>query len=129
MVAKKYIQDLYMNNKNKRITITSYMKISQHKYIYNIIPIFIVLEGAQIINHGIEMKGDKAKLLDILEMEESAFPFRYLGVPLHSKKLSDVDRKVGWIKITMKLIQWFSKLISFASTVELVKCLIEGVKN
>src|SRR5688572_16035404 len=36
---------------------------------------------------GVDNQG-KDRLLHFLKMEEGTFPFRYLGVPLHSKKLN-----------------------------------------
>ena len=45
----------------------------------------------------------KERILKYLHMEEGSFPFRYLGVPLHSKKLNSrdcrplVDKIVGRI--------------------------------
>ena len=71
----------------------------------------------------------KDQIKHFLQMEEGDLPFRYLGVPLHSKKLNSrdcrplVDRIIGRIKF------WSSRLLSYAGRIQLVRSVIGGMKN
>ena len=71
----------------------------------------------------------KKDVLDILSMPEGAFPFRYLGVPLHSKKLNIHDCRLLVDKILGRIKFWSSKLLSYAGRVQLVRFVFGAIKN
>ena len=62
-------------------------------------------------------------------MEEGDFPFRYLGVPLHSKKLNSRDCRPLVDKIIGRVKFWSSRLLSYAGRIQLVRSVIGGMKN
>ncbi|KAH0778513.1 hypothetical protein KY290_004940 [Solanum tuberosum] len=63
----------------------------------------------------------KQELLKELGYTEGTMPFRYLGVPLASKKLS-VNQFMPLIeKITVKVTCWSAKLLSYSGRVHLIK--------
>lgn len=74
-------------------------------------------------------KSLKEDLLKLLDIEMWTFPFRYLGIPLHSTKLGVVECKALTDKITSKINQWSSKLLSNARRVEIIKSVIGGIVN
>lgn len=77
---------------------------------------------------GINMQ-IKEQITNYLRMEEGAFPFRYLGVPLHSKKLNSRDCRPLVDKIVGKISFWTSRLLSYAGRVQLVRSVIGGMLN
>lgn len=62
-------------------------------------------------------------------MSAGDFSFKYLGVPLHSKKLITMDCRGLVGKITTKLHTWQAKLLSYTGRLELVKSVIGGMQN
>lgn len=62
--------------------------------------------------------------MQFLQMNEGGFPFRYLGVPLHMD-----DCKILVDRVTTKLQAWSVKLLSFTGKVEVVRCVLGGIKN
>nr|QIA97952.1 hypothetical protein AP_R.00g000480-v1.0.a3 [Amaranthus palmeri] len=71
----------------------------------------------------------KMTILSYLQMEEGSFPFRYLGVPLHSKKLNSRDCRPLVDKIVGRIGYWSSKLLSYAGRIQLVRSVIRGIQN
>ena len=60
-------------------------------------------------------------------MEAGFFPFRYLGVPLHSRKLNIHDYRPLLDKILGRIHWWSSKLLFYAGRIQLVRS--RGVEN
>lgn len=77
---------------------------------------------------GVDM-GTKRLILIELNMIEGVLPFRYLGVPLHSKKLSFVDCRSLVEKITSKLGHWSTKFLSYGGRLELIRSVVAGISN
>ncbi|KAH0707403.1 hypothetical protein KY290_011959 [Solanum tuberosum] len=70
----------------------------------------------------------KAEILEELGYVEGTLSFRYLGVPLASKKLS-VNHYLPLIeKIIAKVTCWSAKLLSYAGRVQLIKSVLFGVQ-
>ena len=59
----------------------------------------------------------KEQLVHLLHMKEGVFPFRYLGVPLHSKKLNSRDCRPLVDKIVGRVKFWSSRLLSYAGRI------------
>jgi len=55
-------------------------------------------------------------------------PFRYLGVPLATKKLSIVQWQPLIDRIVAKISSWTAKKLSYAGRVQLVRTVIFGVQ-
>jgi hypothetical protein len=62
----------------------------------------------------------KHDLLNCLQMEEGILPVKYLGVPLISKRLSAVDCKSLFSKITARIDSWLVQHLSFAGRLHLI---------
>lgn len=77
---------------------------------------------------GVDKK-TKDHLLHLVDMEEGEFSFRYLGVPLHYKKLNTKDCSPLVDKILSIVNFWSSRLLSYTSRIQLVWSVIGGMKN
>lgn len=73
--------------------------------------------------------GTNEKILQSLRMSKESIPFKYLGVPLHSKKSTYNECSPLIDKITDKLHNWSIKFLSYGGRVELVKSVIIGMRN
>ena len=71
----------------------------------------------------------KDQIKQSLQMDEGILPFRYLGVPLHSKKLNARECRPLVDKIVGRINCWSSRLLSYAGRLQLVRSVIGGVKN
>ncbi|XP_058740873.1 uncharacterized protein LOC131613201 [Vicia villosa] len=60
---------------------------------------------------------------------EGVLPFRYLGLPLTSKKLAVKHYLVPIEKIVQKVTHWSSKLLTYAGRVMLIKSVLFAVVN
>lgn len=69
---------------------------------------------------------------DILEQfgfSKGAFPFKYWGVPLDSKKLSIMQCQPLIKKILARIESWSAKLLSYAGRLQLKKSVLFGVQT
>lgn len=73
--------------------------------------------------------GLKCDILALTGMTEGTFPFRYLGVPLHAKKLSPIDCSSLVASITARILTWYAKFLSYAGRVELISSVIGGIQK
>lgn len=71
----------------------------------------------------------KHDILSSTGLVEGSFPFRYLGVPLHDRKLAPMDCVSLVSKITARIRTWYAKFLSYAGRVELVRSVIGGIQN
>ena len=69
------------------------------------------------------------QVLEFTGMTEGSFPFRYLGVPLHTKRLSATDCSTLVSNVTARIRTWHAKLLSYAGRIELVRAVIGGIQN
>lgn len=71
----------------------------------------------------------KQEIVDALGFSVGTLPFRYLGVPLASKKL-EANAYLPLIKkITDKITCWSAKLLSYAGTIQLIEVDLFGVQT
>ncbi|XP_019265755.1 PREDICTED: uncharacterized protein LOC109243301 [Nicotiana attenuata] len=68
----------------------------------------------------------KQDIMQELGYTEGTLPFRYLGVPLASKKLSIIQCWPLVEKITQKINCWTSKLLSYTGRLQLIKSVLFG---
>lgn len=66
----------------------------------------------------------KQEILNMLPLKEGNFPIRYLGLPFISKNLTKKDYGPLINKITAIVNLWFSKLLSYARKLQLIKSLL-----
>ncbi|XP_019251222.1 PREDICTED: uncharacterized protein LOC109230152 [Nicotiana attenuata] len=71
----------------------------------------------------------KELILQELGYNEGSLPFKYLGVPLAPKKLSNQQCWPLVEKITARISCWTSKLLSFAGRLQLIKSVIFGMQS
>jgi len=64
----------------------------------------------------------------LLGFEVGYLPFRYLGLPMTSKRLSQPDWAPLTQKITAKLRHWSSRLLSYAGRLELIKSVLRSIE-
>lgn len=70
----------------------------------------------------------KEEILEELVYEEGRLPFKYLGVPLNTKKLTIQHYMPLMEKITSKVKCWSAKLLSYAGRTQLIKSILFGVQ-
>lgn len=72
---------------------------------------------------------EKGQILDRLPMKLGVIPFKYLGVPLSSKKLTYAQCKPLLEKILAKVKCWTVKFLSYAGRLQLVKSVLFGMQT
>lgn len=70
----------------------------------------------------------KHEILNVTGMKEGMLPFKYLGVPLSSQKLSVMQCKPLVQKILAKINCWATKFLSYAGRLQLIKSVIFGIQ-
>lgn len=71
----------------------------------------------------------REEIIDCQGMVEGTFPFRYLGIPLHTKKLSITEGQGLINKVTHRIKGWTARLLSYPGRLELVRTVIGGLTN
>ncbi|XP_059310292.1 uncharacterized protein LOC132061506 [Lycium ferocissimum] len=71
----------------------------------------------------------KQEILQVLWYKEGELPFKYLGVPLSSKKLTIAQCFPLVEKITERIGCWSAKLLSYAGRTHLIKSVIFGIQT
>lgn len=69
------------------------------------------------------------ELQTALGLSLGTIPFRYLGVPLSSKKLSVYQCKPLVDKVTARIQGWTAKYLSYAGRLQLVKSVLFGIQT
>lgn len=64
----------------------------------------------------------------ILPFQVGALPFRYLGVPLSSKRLAVSDFNLLVAKVRARILNWKSKFISFGGRLQLMRSVLESLQ-
>lgn len=73
--------------------------------------------------------GTKQEILDATGMTEGQLPFKYLGVPLSTQKLSMLQCQPLINRILQKMNTWAAKLLSYAGRVQLIQTVIFGIQK
>jgi hypothetical protein len=55
------------------------------------------------------------------------YPFRYLGIPMHHKKLSNADWKIIENKFVKRLSCWKGKLLSYRGRLVLINSILNSL--
>lgn len=71
----------------------------------------------------------KQEIQDVTKFTEGPLPFRYLGVPLTSKKLSIINVSLLLIKLLLGLDTGSARLLRFAGKIQLIKSVLFAVIN
>ncbi|XP_058742519.1 uncharacterized protein LOC131615016 [Vicia villosa] len=76
------------------------------------------------------VEGDiKQKIQEIIGFAEGCLPFRYLGIPITSKKLVIVHYLPIIEKVMARINHWSSRLLSFAGKTQLIKGVLFALTN
>ncbi|VFQ76078.1 unnamed protein product [Cuscuta campestris] len=67
------------------------------------------------------------KFLHLTNMRKGSFPFRYLGSPITSSRISAKECEALTEKLTTKLTVWTSKNLSYAGKVKLINSVLYGI--
>lgn len=70
----------------------------------------------------------KDEILRVSGMSEGVLPFRYLGVPLSTQKLSVMQWQPLIQKILSKINCWATKFLSYAGRLQLIKSVLFGIQ-
>ncbi|XP_070031557.1 uncharacterized protein [Nicotiana tomentosiformis] len=70
----------------------------------------------------------KKRILDHLGFEQDSLPFKYLGIPLSTKKIALIQWQPLIEKITAKISSWTTKKLSYDGRVQLVQSVIFGIQ-
>ncbi|CAK8573977.1 unnamed protein product [Lathyrus sativus] len=76
-----------------------------------------------------DTKQNIINITNITNFQEGPFPFRYLGVPLTSKKLSIHHYMPLIDKIMSRVNHWSAKLLSYAGRAQLIKSVTFTIAN
>ncbi|KAJ9542753.1 hypothetical protein OSB04_029259 [Centaurea solstitialis] len=67
-------------------------------------------------------------ILQLLSFQVGALLFRYLGIPLSSKRLAVSDFAPLISKVRSRILNWKSKFLSFGGRVQLIKSVLESLQ-
>ncbi|XP_056687909.1 uncharacterized protein [Spinacia oleracea] len=85
------------------------------------------LHNSEVYTAGIPADVEK-QIVDAIGIQKGSFPFRYLGVPLTTRKLRYVDRKPLIEKTSARIRSWTAKFLSYAGRLQLVKSVLFGMQ-
>lgn len=77
---------------------------------------------------GVDQK-TKEDIKKVTDFEEGTIPFRYLGIPLISKKFSIHNYMPLIDRIVSRLTHWSSRLLSYAGRIQLLKSVTFAIMN
>ncbi|XP_075111508.1 uncharacterized protein LOC142181830 [Nicotiana tabacum] len=81
----------------------------------------IYFGGVDLVNQG--------KIMDILGYNKGELPFRYLGVPLSTKKLSIIQCEPLIDRMLNKIQCWTTKFLAYVGRVVLIKSVLAAIQN
>ncbi|XP_056688055.1 uncharacterized protein [Spinacia oleracea] len=70
----------------------------------------------------------ETQIFDVIGIKKGFFPFRYLGVPLTTRKLRYVDCKPLIEKTSARIRSWTTEFLSYAGRLQLVKYVLFGMQ-
>lgn len=94
---------------------------------------FEQVSGLKINYHKSELFGfglteeEETLYLSLFRCQKGGFPFRYLGIPMHYRKLSNSDWKTIEIKFEKKLSSWKGKLMSVGGRLVLINSVLTSL--
>lgn len=75
------------------------------------------------------LQQDTDEIQKITSFQVGALPFRYLGIPLTSKKLTVAQCSILVDKLVKRIRHWSSRLLSLAGRLQLVKSTLFPITN
>nr|XP_009761406.1 PREDICTED: uncharacterized protein LOC104213572 [Nicotiana sylvestris]XP_016476021.1 PREDICTED: uncharacterized protein LOC107797634 [Nicotiana tabacum] len=68
------------------------------------------------------------KILQLLEFTKGDLPFRYLGIPLATKKISLIQWQPLINKMVSRITAWTAKKLSYAGRAQLIQTILFGIQ-
>ena len=84
------------------------------------------ISGLYLVGLSIIVKNEFAS---VCEIPLGVIPFRYLGVPLSSKRLTAVECEHLALKMTSKIRSWQVRNLSYATRLQLGSALLMNITN
>ena len=98
-----------------------------------ILSLFEQLSGLKIIFHKSEIycfgqaKTAESQYRQLFGCEIGAFPFKYLGIPIHFRKLKNGEWKPIEDRFERKLSSWIGKLLSYGDRLILINSVLTSL--
>lgn len=86
------------------------------------------LDKSEVFFGGIP-EYEKAKMQGILGMARGSIPFKYLGAPVSSKKLSIAECRPLVDRVVARIKSWSNKKLSYAGRVQMIKSVLFGIQT
>ncbi|XP_059281232.1 uncharacterized protein LOC132034914 [Lycium ferocissimum] len=86
------------------------------------------LDKSSVYCGGVAME-ERTRILAFLKYTVGELPFKYLGIPLSTKKISVSQWQPLIDKIITKISSWTSKKLSYAGRIQLVQTAIFGMQT
>ncbi|XP_047270331.1 uncharacterized protein LOC107874342 [Capsicum annuum] len=119
---------IYQNSHRKRVDIES-ITLLQHTFQkFSDAPgLQANLDKSPLYVAGVSQEV-KSEILHLLGYAEGTLPFKYLGVPLATKKLNISQCLPLDEKITAKITYWSARMFSYVGKVHLIKAVLFGMQ-
>ncbi|XP_010691902.1 uncharacterized protein LOC104905150 [Beta vulgaris subsp. vulgaris] len=85
------------------------------------------LDKSNVYFAGIQ-EDETNTLQELFQMPLGSFPFRYLGVPLHSSKLFYTECKPLIAKVVARVKTWTTRKLSYAGRTQLIRSALQGIQ-
>ncbi|XP_060190282.1 uncharacterized protein LOC132619370 [Lycium barbarum] len=85
------------------------------------------MQKSQVYFAGVD-NDTKDAIISVLGYEISELPFKYLGVPLSTKKLTVAQCQPLVDKITARITSWMAKRLSYAGRVQMIRSVLFGIQ-
>ncbi|XP_021733008.1 uncharacterized protein LOC110699800 [Chenopodium quinoa] len=86
------------------------------------------LDKSEVYFGGVSIDVQK-ELRELFGVSQGTIPFRYLGVPLSSKKLTNAQCRPLVERVTARIQGWMAKHLSYAGRLQLVKSVLFGIQT
>jgi hypothetical protein len=100
--------------------------LAKAKNIKYLLLAFEQVSGLRINYHKSELfyfgqaKDDESQYINLFRCKSGEYPFRYLGIPMHFRKLKNSDWKIIGDKFEKQLSSWKGKLMSVGGQLVLI---------
>jgi hypothetical protein len=73
-------------------------------------------------------KDDEEEYINLFGCAAGTFPFRYLGIPIHFRKLKNGEWKLVEDQFEQKLARWLGKLLSYGDRLVLINLVLTSLR-
>jgi hypothetical protein len=112
-----FMENNFEQAKNMKLLLCSFEKLSGLKINFHKNELFCYGEAK-------EMEG---QYTDLFSCGLGKYPFRYLGIPVHHKRISNADWKIIEEKFEKKFSSWKGKLLSYGRRLVLINSVLSSL--